>query len=248
MSIVAREYFNGQPISLLEHDNDIFFHALSVAKAMNYQEPQTAVRDFINRRQEIIQGSAVFVETLGQGNLQVSDVGSVPINYANATGVFLNAESICLFVDYSEVSGAIPFKKWFAQINHQHFIQEQKQKQMATNPLTMIESLNTQMAYAIEIFHKQEGRIALLEDVLRVQSIDRHQAFEIKKGVQNIAYIVAELEGREKPSRIHFTKIWTTFNNTFEIPSYKDLPKARFAEAVSLLDTWKERFEQELVQ
>jgi len=252
---------SNQPISILEHSGDFYFHAVSVAIAMDYQQPKYAVRNFINRRIEQITGSTVFVETSEIGNLRVSDLATVAITYANASSVFLNAEALALFVDYSEAKNSPYFKKWFAQFNHKYFKKETKDLQLAVNntsltsndSLAMFESLNTQLSYAINIVKLQEERsqaqdkrISDLEIANRMHSIDRHQAYEVKRQISQLAYMIAEIEGSDKPKRETFIKLWTTFNDTFGIPSYKDLPKERYVEALELLTSWRERFNQEL--
>ena len=245
MSIIAYETFNSQSISILEYNNDYYFHALSTAKALKYQEPKTAVRDFIHRRLEQINNDAVFVEPLELGNLSVSAIGTVPINYSNATNVFLNFKALSLFIDYSQAPGASLLKQQLASGTHKSFIKEQNSQQIqvlsVNDSLALVESLNKQIAYTIEISKIQEQRIQALEVAARTFAIDRFQRKEIHRQIQQIAYMVAELEGKEKPDRIIYAKLWSNFNDHFNIASYHDLPKERYAEALELLADWREK-------
>lgn len=248
MSIVAREYFNNQPISLLEHNGDIYFHALSIAKALNYQQPKYGVRNFVSRRFEEIKNCAVFVEPLGQANFRVSALAAVAITSSNAGSVFLNFEALSLFIDYSQAPNASKLKRQMAKCVHQTFQKEQQQMKLyqANDSLAILESLNQQFTYTIEILKQQEKRIKTLEFANRLHNIDRHQCAEIQKRIKELAFKIAELENKPSPGREHFIKLWTNFNNRFNIPSYKDLARADYTKALDLLDAWEAKLDEEL--
>lgn len=232
MSVISYESFNGYNLQLIKEDGEIWFPAIQVARALGYAEPKAAVYNIISRNPEDFQENTLVTNLVTQGQ--------------NRSIRLLNEQGIYVFTMLARTPKSIKFRKWAATI-----IQLQRKKAVAiipnVNTITALEGFQRFNEGVLMHLQQQDNRLDLLEETVRIQSIDRHQAYEIKKGVQNIAHIVAELEEREKPSRIHFTKIWTTFNNTFEIPSYKDLPKARFSEAILLLESWKERFEKEIV-
>ena len=257
MSIVLRESFNGHPINFLEYQGDLYAQALAIAKAFDYSSPAHAVRNLINRNPEAFKGCIINVAPT-HPNFTISDAATVAVTVSNANTVFLNAEGIALFTQLSQARNSAQFKKWLAQTVHQNSVQTVQSKQIAIkDPFVILEQVNQQVALSLQIMrdqsqqlynqdqqlHKQDQRlnyqdikIEQLERLTRSTYIDDTQAYHIKRRVDQLAYCIAENDGITKPNQIIFTSIWTKFHEIFKISKWRQLPKARYYDAIGLLD------------
>jgi len=232
LSVIAYETFNDTKIQVIEEDGDLWFPAVNIAKALGYANPNQAVYDIITRNPEDFQKNSRISKLLMHDKMREIRI--------------LNEKGVYVFCMLARTAKSVSFRRWVSNIIQLH--RKKNAPVNKVNTLTALESIHRFNEGVLVALQEQERRLRRLEELTRASYIDRYQAFEIKKKIQNLAYLLAELEGKENPTRIHFTKLWTNFNNTFRIPSYKDLPKVSFSDALELLDSWKERIEEELME
>lgn len=232
MSLKRIENFNDVPVEIYEKDGRDWITAINIARALEYAEPGASASYVISRNETDFEEHTCTIKLIVQGQLREVRL--------------LDRQGADIFAMLSKTPKATQFRRWIANVlqERRDFLQATEDGEITAAYL--FEGINAQLTRAIEIFKSHDKRLQVLEESNRVHQIDSHQAYHIKSKVNNITEIIAELEGQEKPTRVHFIRIWTKFNDHFQIPSYKELPKIQYPEATALLSTWKERLTQEL--
>jgi prophage antirepressor-like protein len=235
-NVVVRKYFNDVQIPFVQQEEDICIQAVVVAKALGYQKPREAVSNIITRNRTEFEGLT--------RSPNLGETADLAVTYATARYVFLTERGIYHFCMLAKTPKAEHFRKWVSSTLQIH--RAQSITSFENSSLQAFELVAQQMNMLVDHMKEQNDRIAHLEIAARTFAIDRFQRGEIKRFVGQLAYMIAEIEDLDKPNQRHFQKLWTNFNNFFGLSSYQDLPKESYLEALELLDSWRERINQEL--
>lgn len=248
---ITRESFNGHPINLirdpLSQDQPVFIQAVLIAQALEYENPKVAVRNILNRNPQDFEGF-VYLFNPELKNFNVLGVANLAITSAEATNVFLTSRGADHFAMVSNQRKAVQLRRWFSKVLQFH--REETPELVPNNPLAVLEQMNQQVALSLQIMRDQSQQLQIqnqrlnyqdlkidqLERLTRSTYIDDTQAYHIKRRVDQLAYAIAENDGITKPNQIIFTSIWRKFHEVFSINKYRQLPKARYYDAIGLLD------------
>ena len=233
MSIVSREYFQNIQVPFIEQDEEILIAGNVIARALEYADPSKSENVLFSRHKEELEPFVRYIKL-------ISPSGEQETRCYTERGVY----HFCML---SRTNRASQFRNWISKTlqivrtKELRFIQD-----IDKTPIGALELVAKELNMMVDHLKIQDRRIQELEFASRTFAIDRHQAAEIKRQIAQLAFMIADIEEKEKPDRTTFIKLWTNFNDYFKIPSYKDLPKAQYSEALELLGAWRERFNQEL--
>lgn len=110
------------------------------------------------------------------------------------------------------------------------------------NPLFVAEQINKSVSLIIESTKRtnerldlQDNKLENVEQALRVTNIDRFQRRAIQNRINIIVSCISEENNLDK--KHIYPKVWYWFKDLYNIPSYEDLPKSLFHDAIEILNS-----------
>lgn len=139
-----------------------------------------------------------------------------------------------LVMGYTGKTAAEYKEKYIAAFNQME--EALKQPRVLTDKEQRVELLKLSLEHE-EKLSEVEGRVAKLEDNVRIDSFQQNV---IQKQIKKRVYKVFE---NHNPQRLEINKLFPNihrnFRDAFGIPTYRDLRKIDFEEAVSWIQSWR---------
>jgi hypothetical protein len=110
----------------------------------------------------------------------------------------------------------------------------EQQMEIERRVTSTADRLDRGLQRAAVIFDHLGQRITAVERHIKAGKLTEEQAVEIKKRVNQIAYLLTE----QDPGRSHFQAVYAALQEETGATSYKSIPPAAFEAAVAWLDNW----------
>lgn len=201
-------------IRTLENDGDLWFVGKDVAVSLGYSNPQKALRDHVDEEDKTVNDSFTVN-------------GTSPI--------LINESGLYSLVFKSQLDGAQRFKRW---------VTSEVLPTIRKTGGYMMQGMSKELQSIFLLDQrtmKHEERISALENTMTVDS-GKQQV--LQQTVNNI--VVKALGGKESPAyNDHhvrsktYAELHRDLKSWFKVPSYRDVPKKRFDEAVEYIQRWK---------
>jgi prophage antirepressor-like protein len=166
--------------------------------------------------------------------------------------IFLNLKGVThIIMKCNQSKYAEKFQEWavdhLANIIETGFTVESSL--VAQEPLYLAEQINKSVSLVIEStkrtnerldlqdnkLEKLESKNEVVEQALRVTNIDRFQRRAIQNRINIIVSCIAEENNLDK--KHIYPKVWYWFKDLYNVPSYEDLPKSLFHDAIEILNS-----------
>lgn len=223
LSIVTKEMFGQNEMNIYQNENkEIFMTRNQIGIALEYSEPNTAIRKIHNRNKE----------RLDQFSVETKLVGTDGKRYDT---IIYNEQGVYEILRRSAQPKADEFYDWVYELLSKL---RKGDLQITENPNSRKLLLETALAHEKK-FEKHDERLSNLENTMRIDGV---QEFRIRKLANQ--KVVKALGGKDAPaykelSNKAFSRFWRDFKDHFMIPRYGELPKVQFDEGIDFINAWQ---------
>lgn len=222
LSIISKEMFGQNEMNIYQNENsEIFMTRNQIGKALEYVEPNTAIRKIHKRNQE----------RLNQFSVETNLVGTDGKSYET---IIYNEQGIYEIIRRSAQPKADKFYDWVYEL----LSNLRKGEVQVTQPNNRKLLLETALEHEKKI-ESIESDVNYLKNTMR---IDGNQEHVIRKKANSV--VVETLGGKSSPAYKEmafkvFSAFWRDFKNHFEIPRYGELPKKRYEDGLRFIGMWQ---------
>lgn len=218
LSIVSKEMFGQNEISIYQNENDdIFMTREQIGQALEYSEPRKAIQKIHQRNKGRLDKFSVVTK------LTTTDGKSYETTVYNEKGIYE-------IIRRSNQPKADEFYDWVYDL-----LSKLRKKELEVVPKTNLEILQM----AVNELTSQDKRITKLEENMRIDSAQEYHLNQLgkKKVIESLGGYDSPAY-REMSSKV-FARFWRDFKKHFVIPRYSDLPKTKFDEGVRFIKAWQ---------
>lgn len=218
--IAKTELFNAAQCDFWTNENnEVFMTTEQLGVALGYSQPKAAIGKLLDRNEYL-------------SNQEFSGVTKLttPSGGTQMTRIFTE-DGIYEVTMLSKTEKAKEFRQWVRQI-----LKELRKPKILTDHQQRIELLKLSLEHE-EKFVEYDGRLSKLEDNVRIDSFEQNA---LQKQIKKRVYKVFETAN---PNGLDLKKLFPcihrNFRDAFGVPTYKDLRKLDYEEAVSWVSTWR---------
>lgn len=218
LSIATKEMFGQNEMNIYQNENnDIFMTREQIGQALEYAEPNTAIRKIHYRNKERLDRFSVGTRLVGTDGKRY------------LTTIY-NEKGIYEITRFSKQPKADEFYDWVYEL-----LSSLRKNELKIQPKSNLEILQM----TVNELATQDKRLSYLEDHMRIDGIQERKLQSKAKSVAIKSLGGSKTNAYKKISRKVFSGIWRDFNNHFSIPRYSELPRKQFEQGMKFLGMWQ---------
>lgn len=242
---IHEKFIDGLVFRYAEHKNEAYMVIKDAATQVKLTNPKNSANDFKRRFKNKYPHYFKTFRAMTPG-------GSQDLNFATleAINVFCSrVRNIDVAIPY--IAKLTQLQKWFSSTRsaltfkeEQAFLEDKLKGDInfLSSEVKFLHVTNSSLRSDVTLLAQAVKQLQTQIDV----NINRDQIKEIYDRIQQLAAMVSDIRGLAKPSSTIYKTLWINFNNHFKIARYRDLPSSKYVEALELLTSWREQFNQEL--
>lgn len=224
LSLTVKEMFGQNEMNIYQNEEkDIFMTRNQIGQALEYVQPNTAIRKIHKRHQDRLADLSVGCRLVGTDGKSYETI-------------VYNEKGIYEIIRKSNQPKADAFYDWVYELL----------SKLRKNELIINKPSSTKLLLETALEHEERiaeirTDVTMLKDTMRIDGRQEHKLQKMGR-----TKVVRALGGKKSPaykelSRSVFQVFWNEFKDHFLLPRYNELPKKDFDEAVAFIKAWRPR-------